>query len=94
MDKIYQSKGLENALLMQYPNLECILYLSSNEALSGVFLLDNTLIKFRRVPNQLKFSHILIRGAMKASTKSDPSFEMSNYSNSTSNIWWAIAHTR
>jgi len=55
MDKIYQSKCLENALLMQYPDLECNRYLSSNGALSTVFLIDNTLIKFKRVSNQLKF---------------------------------------
>jgi len=68
---------------MQYPDLECTCYLSSNGALSTVFVIDNILIKFRRVSNQLKFSHIPIRGAMKAPMKSDSHFEISNCSNST-----------
>jgi len=58
MDEIYQSKGLEKALLMQYADLEFTRYLSSNGALSTVFLLDKTLIKLRRISNQLKgFTH-------------------------------------
>ncbi len=93
MDKIYQSKGLENALLMQYADLVCSCYLSSNGALSTPFRLDKTLIKFKRDLNQLKFSYLLIRGAMDAPMKSDSDFEISNCSNSTSDMWRAITHT-
>jgi len=94
MDEIYQSKGLEIALLMQYANLVCNCYLSSYGALSTVFNLDKTLIKLRRVSNQLKFSHIVIKVAKNAPMKSDPNFESSNCSNSTSDMWRAIAYTR
>jgi len=45
VDEIYQSKGLDNVLLMQYAALECDRYLSSNGAMSTVSLLDETLVK-------------------------------------------------
>jgi hypothetical protein len=71
MDKIYESKGLEYVLLMQEADVGFHYFLSSNGPLTVDFLLDKSLIKFRRASNELKISLLPNKGAMNPYMKSN-----------------------
>jgi hypothetical protein len=86
MDKIYQSKGLDNALLMQEEDVGFNHFLSSNGPLTTDFLLDKTLIKFRRASNELKISRLSNRGAMNPYMKSNLTLKINSCTNSSSSL--------
>jgi hypothetical protein len=86
MDEIYQSKGLENALLMLKADVEFNYFLSSNGPLTTDFLFDKFLMKFRRASNELRISHLPHRGAMNPYMKSNLTFKINSCTNISSSL--------